>query len=214
MFSSLIIKLLPKGRAWAIPFFGRFKQLIDGVAVEFQRVKERADLIQLDAFPKTTTQLSDHEQMLGLAYSSSLTDDERIERILVRRAGTGGQSDTYFKDVFAMYGFDIGTTYNSQREDPSSVIKVATGKTMGSGATLGGVDARMGGSKVYLVDNALTTNKPSEDNSKWTHYFFIHSPASIERPLAVPNHRKNEFIDLILRYKPVQAVAIIFVEFV
>ncbi|HAV1412723.1 DUF2313 domain-containing protein [Vibrio parahaemolyticus] len=214
MFSSLIIKLLPKGRAWAVPFFGRLKQLIDGIAVEFGRVKERADLIQLDAFPATTTQLSEHEQMHGLTYSSALTEQERIDRVLSRRAGTGGQSDTYFKEVFAKYGFEIGTTYNEQRQDPSTFLTPAVGHTMGDGSTMGGINARMASNNVYLVDNTLTTKSPSTDPDKWTFYFFIHSPDSISKPLAVSNGRKGEFVDLILRYKPVQSVAILFVEFV
>ena len=213
MFSKIIIKLLPKGRAWAVPFFSRFKQLIDGVAVEFERVKERAILIQMDAFPATTTQLSEHEQMHGLNYNSSLTDEERIDRVLSRRAGTGGQSDAYFKDVFSKYGFEIGTTYNEEKQDPNTFLNPVIGVSMGDGTTMGD-SSTMGGNNQYLVDNELTTKSPSTDQDKWIFYFFIHSSDSIQKPLQVPNGRKSEFVELILRYKPVHSVAILYVEFV
>lgn len=212
MFEQIIIELLPKGRAFFVPFFSTFKKIIVACSGEFERVKERADLIQYDAYPQTTTLIGEHEQLMGLTYLSSLSDQERIDRVIARRSGVGGQSDTYFKEVFARSGFIIGTTYNESRVDPATVIPTFEGKTFGGGSSFGG--ARFGSTSTYLIVNDISDDVISDNPDEWTFYFFIHSPESINVPLQIPNSRKNEFVELVLRYKPTHTIAILYAEFV
>jgi uncharacterized protein YmfQ (DUF2313 family) len=214
MFEQLIIDLLPKGRAFLVPFFSTFKKVIVACSFEFERVKERADLIQYDAYPQTTTLIGEHEQLMGLSYHSSLSKKERVDRVIARRSAVGGQSDAYFKDVLSKFGFIIGTTYNENRLNPANVLPSFIGKTLGGGAAFGGLNARFGGASTSLIVNGISNDAISEDQNTWTFYFFIHSSESINTPLKIPNARKNEFVELILRYKPAHTIAILYAEFV
>lgn len=123
-YKALLGKLFPLGKAWE-----RVKQhaLLEGVAVEYNRVEERAsDLVNIEFDPlKTTELLPDWEQLLGLpdeCTPDGLSVDERRAQIVQKLSTRGGASAAYFEELSMKFGFNaIVTDYRQFKVGKSRV---------------------------------------------------------------------------------------------
>lgn len=117
-YKQLLGKLFPIGKAWE-----RVKEhvLLAGLAVEFNRVEERAsDLVNIEFSPYTTTELlPDWEQLLGLpdeCTPEGLSIDERRAQVVQKLATRGGASAAYFEQLATKFGFNAIVTDYRQFE--------------------------------------------------------------------------------------------------
>lgn len=133
-FLPTIKKLLPNGRAFRVFFGTMHEKILDASQLEAGRVKLFLDDIRDGGIPDSNlpdAALDDWELFLGLSKNSSLTNDERRERITGKYAGQGGQGPDYIQDSLQAGGYPVYVVENIPSIDES--VKAYT-------ARLGGMD--------------------------------------------------------------------------
>lgn len=116
-FLRLYQHLLPDGRAWRTTVNKRLRQLLEGLTVIPDGVKESADSVWRDLLPETTDKLDEWERQFGLP-GSVVEEAARRERLAATwRSLVGGQSPRYIEDTLRASGFDV---YVHEWWDPST----------------------------------------------------------------------------------------------
>lgn len=104
---NLFKHLLPQAKAWNITAEKRLRQFFQGLANGLiTPSKVYYDNIWDDIFPETTTQIPEWETSFGLA-ETSLTTQERRDRLDATWKALGGQSPRYIQDTLQNSGFDV-----------------------------------------------------------------------------------------------------------
>jgi len=129
-FTRLIKGLLPLGRAWETVREDAIN-LFPGLAVEFCRIKDRANDLLTEIDPGTSTELlEDWEQLLGLPDDCTPAITDIVERRTQARqklASVGGLTSDFYEGVAADLGFDaIVTDFQAFRVGTSRVSEALT----------------------------------------------------------------------------------------
>lgn len=104
---SLIKRLLPRGRAWALVVKKRLREFFEGLAAgAFDPVVSEFDDRFNDLDPQQTTQLSQWESQFGLP-DVGLSEQGRRDRLEAAWSAVGGQSPRYVQDTLRAAGFDV-----------------------------------------------------------------------------------------------------------
>lgn len=114
-YRDLILKLLPRGKAWARDQDSWTFKFSEAMGVELARVDAKIKDLLAEIDPrKSVAFLTDFEQEYGLPDECSVlagTIEGRREDILTRITSYGGQSEQYFIDTLAAAGVGITVTY-------------------------------------------------------------------------------------------------------
>ena len=107
-YTSLIMKLFPKGRAWVGL---NIETLMQAFAKEVKRVSDAIEGIMDNADPSTTVDyMSDWNRVCGLPeplFELADTDEGRRAEIIAKLRSTGGQSKAYFIALAATLGHTV-----------------------------------------------------------------------------------------------------------
>ena len=108
-FFPTIQKLLPKGRAFRLPFENDLYKFHQAQAKEPERICDFYVDVRDSGLPPNVPSdaLDDWETFLGLMANSNLTDTERNERALGKLTAVGGQGPDYIQDQLQAAGFPI-----------------------------------------------------------------------------------------------------------
>lgn len=110
-YSQMLNSLLPVGAAWPRVPGSVMSHLLDGLAIEFDRVDRRALQLLLESEVWSTAELlTDYERVFGLpdpcVINTALTVQERRAALEARMTVVGGQSKRFFIE----YAFRLGYT--------------------------------------------------------------------------------------------------------
>lgn len=111
-YTRLLKRLLPRGKAWLAEPGSDLEKLLEGTAVELERVDDRASIDLLnEADPSTTNELiTDWERVTGIpdgCIVQETTLPKRREQVLSKLSARGGQSPQFFIDLAEQLGFTI-----------------------------------------------------------------------------------------------------------
>jgi len=106
MFLRIFKHLLPNARAWRITVDKQLREFFQGLTGLGSDVKTYVDEVWLDIFPQTTRELDAWEQQWGLP-STTLTTQERRDRLEATWQATGGQDPRYIQDTLQGAGFNV-----------------------------------------------------------------------------------------------------------
>ena len=113
-YRTLLVNLLPRGKAW--PRDRRFEvyNMLAGLAEEFLRIDLRVDQLLLEADPRSTTEmLEEWEAVVGIpdgCAPPAPTLDRRRADITARLTQAGALNKQFFIDFAAYLGFSITIT--------------------------------------------------------------------------------------------------------
>lgn len=114
-YRDLLIKLLPRGRAWLAEPESFLYKLCWSFGEELARADARIATLLRETDPKTATEtLSDWEKEYGLPDSCSIIADTiegRRRDLRAKITAVGGQAAEYFEDIFTEAGTPITITY-------------------------------------------------------------------------------------------------------
>lgn len=105
-FLNIFKHLLPRARAWRITIDKQLRQFFDGLSGIGSDVKDFLDGVWTDIDPQETRELDAWETQFALP-DSSLTEQERRDRLEATWQATGGQSPRYIQDTLQDAGFDV-----------------------------------------------------------------------------------------------------------
>jgi len=226
---KLTKQLLPTGLVWRMPKDGFFEKLSKGLARSEARVYADAVSVLDSALPDndnfTAEDATDWERRLGLITNTNNTLETRKQVIKRKMAHPGTirarQNYLYIEGQLQLAGFDVyvhenrfpygdGSYYTLTPEQASGV---ADQEVQYGDLQYG--DFQYGGTISSLVANYIDEDFDNTfnvgNNLRFT--FFIGGPYLGEYA-DVPLDRKDEFRQLILRLKPVQCVAYLFINYV
>lgn len=110
-FVELIKGLFPKGRLWTFPPGSTLLALIEGVAVEFVRIADRADDVLMESDPRTTDELlEDWEECFGLPGDCgelATTLQDRRTQLVSKITDVRNQNKQLYVDIANRLGYDI-----------------------------------------------------------------------------------------------------------
>lgn len=215
---------LPGGSAWKIKEDGGADLWFDGIADNWQDVKD--DLAEAADFRNAarTPILDDLEREYGIEKNTALTEAERRERLLaVQTEGPNTGTAEYVQARLRAAGFtDIYVYQNDPAVDPANFI--GGGYLMVCGATeavCGATEAVCGSILDDLIINGNLFYTDSDiplpvDSGYWSLIFFIGGVATRD-PITdaitaitrytVPFERRDEFRRLVVKYKPLHSWA-------
>ncbi|MCP4444598.1 MAG: hypothetical protein GY811_04535 [Myxococcales bacterium] len=106
MFLRIFKHVLPRAKAWRITIDKKLRQFFQGLTGTGEDARAHIDGVWLDNFPQTTRALSEWEQQWGLP-TTTLTDQERRDRLDGAWKALGGQSPVYLQETLRVAGFDV-----------------------------------------------------------------------------------------------------------
>lgn len=226
---QMLLSLLPPGSLWIPSEDEDFDLFLNGVAENLELM--RVDLLDI-AFtrnPQKTSIIGDLEKEFGLAFDSSLTDQERRDRVLsAKTANKGDGTDTFMQTKLQESGFDLFVYQNEPAVYPSLILESGFNALCGFQTSVcGHEDAVCGKTSGELVVNGISLFEDKfvipVSSDYWHLVFFIGGPAvrdgvtneilSIETA-SIPISRQAELIGLIIKYKPLHSWCGLLVGFI
>ncbi len=107
MFLRMFKHLLPNAKAWRITIDKKLRQFFEGLSGIGEDVKTFVDNVWSDIFPQTTRELSAWEDQFALQNNTSLTEQQRRDRLDAAWKALGGQDPRYIQDTLQANGFDV-----------------------------------------------------------------------------------------------------------
>jgi len=228
--SDLIEKLskllFPTGRAFRIPPGGQFEKLISGLAKSESRAYDDAVSILNSLLPDndffTSDDATDWERRLGLITNPSVSLADR-KAALIRKINHPGtikarQNYLYVQQQLQDAGFNVYVYENIFLPGPITKTPLQVSLVSGNVFQLG--DRQLGqlqSGETYFqkVVNYIDEQLDSifDEGSNLRNTFFI-GGIPIGTYANVDVNRKNEFRQLILKLKPAQTVAYLFINFI
>lgn len=216
---GVIDALLPPGSLW-VP------QEDEGLDLLFNGIGDNAEAVRLFLAtladirnPLLTPILPDLEAEFGILPDDAIDEATRRQRLLaVMTARSSNGSLDFMQGKLNDAGFPVTVYANSPAADPSLFTGYAPGNIMGNeDALFGKTGAIFGGRRGMLLVNGKIFYDQSEvdylsptDPRYWPLVFFIGGDATRDEDgvltlidtVSLPNNRRNEFISLIIKYKP------------
>lgn len=231
-------KLYPTGRAWNLPDDSVFDKVHTGLAESeadaFDDAVSTLDAILPDNDDFTEADAERWEERLGMVVQSntvSLADRKLAIKRKMNHPGTipARQNWQYLQEQLQAAGFDVYVYENIfddglggfETLNPTDIIGPNNvGIAIHSDDCEHGDHVEHGDSEVGSVYEDCVANYIDADLDAWfdvgdnlRNTFYI-SSGYIDQFASIPIERKNEFRQLILRIKPVQTVAFLFINYV
>lgn len=220
--------LLPRAVAWSTTKTTKtLRKLFEGLSGAPEHARAFVDLVHADLFPLTTRALGEWEAQFGL--TSDGTDTERRLRLAAVWRAQGGQSPRYLQDVVQAAGFPLyihewwwppnerpRTARNPLDYTEQPLIgSIQCGEPM---ALCGEPEAQCNRWLVndvrYIQNSNLTPEAPAAipaDPAAWP-YFIYWGAETFPEDALVPEARRNELAQLLLKITPAHAWNVLLVE--
>lgn len=194
------------------------RRLFGGMADSQNDQREFADGVYLDVFPATTRDLPSWEEQFALG-PVGLSEDDRRERVAAAWAALGGQSPRYLQDTVQAAGFDVYLYEWWESENPyvprtpsvylsddgAKAFIIACDEDLAECGEAGAQAGETAGPRGSILVNpgiGITYLVPT-DPLEWP-YILYWAGAVFPEFATVPQSRREEFEDLILRLSPGQ----------
>ena len=106
MFLRIYKHLLPNARAWRLTTEKQLRQFFEGLTDLPSDIRDFFDFVWLDIFPDTTRELDKWETQFALP-ATTMSEQERRDRLDGVWKALGGQSPRYLQDTLQEAGFDV-----------------------------------------------------------------------------------------------------------
>jgi hypothetical protein len=217
---AIIDALLPDGSIWTVEQDAGLDQLLDGMADNHERARAFVGALADLRNPLKTPILDDLEREFGILPDKSVEESVRRSRLLVAKtAGNGDGSLDFLQSRLRTAGFQISVYNNNPAVDPGGLVRHGSSTIMGNSTALFGNIGFGAQTGNLIVNGPITYNQepvgyPSPlDRGYWPLVSFI--AAGVERddtgaitylsPAMVPIARQQEFIRLVVKFKPLHS---------
>lgn len=127
-YGQQLAQLLPPGTAWTHEPDSHLQRLLQALGTSLARVHRRSDDLLRETDPRQTYELLERwEEVLGLpdacSVEGSQTVGERVQAVVAKLVGSGGQSRPYFIALAAALGYPDATIteYQARRHGRASM---------------------------------------------------------------------------------------------
>lgn len=221
--------LLPPGSLWSPEGGGGFDNLLDGIATNHEVVRAFLASLAYLRDPMLTPMLSDLELEYGIYPDNTVADATRRARLLVAKtAGNGDGSLGFLQNSLIQAGFSVSVYDNNPAVDPGALILHNSSTIMGNATALFGETSFGSQTGSLLVNGPLTYEQTPihyavpTDPGYWPLIFFLGGEVTRDGTGAITNlgiasvplSRQYEFVQLIIRYKPLHSWAALQVQYV
>lgn len=222
IFADLARQLYPTGRAWYMKKGGIFHSLHTAINRSFVRLVQDAQLTLDSCFPDNDNFNENDcalwEYRLGLITNNSLSLAVRKQAILRKMAYPGNvrarQHRLYIESQLQLAGFNVWVHKNlPPYQTPDDIVSLGLAATQHGGSTQHGIGTQHGSVGFQVIANSSSPNESYSVGSNLWATFFI-GGENLGDMANVPASRLQEFKELVLKLKPAEKVAFIFVNFV
>lgn len=230
LINSLSSNLYPTGRVWSLSENSDFKKYHDAINLSFSRFLDFALNVINNTLPDNEFfDLEDAglwEYRLGLITNENLPLSLRRNNLLNKLSYPNKikarQGFRYIQNQLNLYGFDVKIYENIFfNEDgskyyklPSEVLGEIQVQTQHGLPTQHGTSTQHGAGSFEIIANSAydeVFNIGGEDNL-WSTFFIAGN--SINEIATIPNSRKTEFRELVLKLKPAHLVGFLYINFI
>lgn len=218
---KLTRQLYPKGRVFKIPFESDFEKMHEGLAASETRFYDDTSSLLDSILPDndnfTVQDATDWERRLGLITNTAVSLDNRKTAILrkMNHPGTipARQHFLYIEGQLQLAGFNVFVHENTLGETPGDVSG-----TPGNIVTHGQVNHGSTNHGTSFFDKVANSIDSDADlgfatGANLLATFFI--GGAIKGDFAnLPKNREIEFRQLILKLKPAQTIAFLFIQYI
>lgn len=229
-FFKTLVSLLPCGKAFSVVQDTNLRKLISGLSALPDDIRADLEKIYMDLYPETTRALREWENQFGVFFASEQYGISRTGILkALWQANAGGQTAQYLQSLLRQVNSDLSVVENNPVKNPrdaNSVFacmcgqrsSVAGNKNLSCGYKAGDsafVPAVMRNDSEGVYDIPV-------DTTYWENYFFI-CKAVVRNSLGeiiycqklIMDSRWKPYVEyLVLKIKPVQTGAIIFIKWV
>jgi hypothetical protein len=226
--TKALTKLYPSGKAFKL-FANQWKNLNVALLEEPVRIKDFFVKVRDSGIPGRlpSEALEDWEELFQLQENSSLTDEERNQRIKARFDAVGGQGTDYLEDVLndqfqfllTYLVFDVRCGDGVSTCGNPSVVTCGSFVDESDRAEIvihDCCDIDPADTNGILIIQGLDDNRDRlpEDSDYWGLIWYITGPDGLFSPMQLPANRETEFIEAVLKIKPVHTWVIAQITFV
>lgn len=222
LFSDLITKLYPTGRAFYMQKNGVFDLFHQAINRSFIRLIQDARLTIEGTIPTSEDFSGDDallwEYRLGLNTNLSLSLDDRKQSILRKMAYPNNikarQHQSFIENQLQLAGFDVYIYENTYPyKTPNDILTLDLGGVQHGNGFQHGNSSQHGSSNFDIIANYPIVNEDYSVGGNLWATFFIGGP-TLGSVANVPANRQTEFKELVLKLKPAHLVAFTFINFV
>ena len=148
--------LLPQGYAWGPSATGDLTKLFDGVAANWETVREEMSQLAFIRNAGLTPILSDLEREYGILPDTSLPESTRRQRLkAIQTASDNDGSASFLQDILTNAGFDVQVHINNPPVNPASFLTEVYNTRCGQTDAVCGNESAVcgGGSNGELIIN-------------------------------------------------------------
>lgn len=222
-FLLLVNQLYPTGRAWYLPEDGAFQNLHKAINTSFIRLINNAHSLVDSTFPDNSN-FNEYdadlwEYRLGLSNNSALTIEQRRVILLDKLRFPGNvyarQSLLYIESRLQAVGFNVKLYENtSPYRTPAEILSTSAASITHGLPTVHGDSTLHGGSNFEVIANSSEYENYSVGGygNLWATFFI--AGQTLNSFAVIPEARKKEFKELVLKLKPAEKIAFLMVNFI
>ena len=228
-FFDAIKLLFPRSRAFNFTINSDKRKLIKAIAVLPEDIRHEMEQVYFDMFPETSRCIDDWEKVFAVVFSSKELEKQRSVIAALWRINKGGQSAIFLESMLRNIDADILVVENTPVSNPRqrSVTNVAVcgNKTLCCKNVKAVCGYRIGDenfSPSILRNDVSELYSIKNDPRFWAYCYFVckrvvrnskNEILYIEK-LQIKKEFRNYIEYLILKIKPVHAVAVMFIEWI
>lgn len=229
VFFNAIKLLFPNSRAFNFVKDSNKKKLIKAIAVLPEDIRREMEAVYFDLFPETSRSVEDWEKVFAVVFSSKELEKKRNILAALWRVNKGGQSCLFLQEILQNIDKNIMVEENvpvsNPRQRSVTHLAVCKNKIMCCGNNRAVCAYRIGDEafKPSILRNDLSEiYSIKNDPAYWVFCFFVckkivrNSEGKIlyVEKLKIKSVFRNYIEYLILKIKPVQSVAVMFIEWI
>lgn len=226
----LMLKLLfPKSRILNFINDTLLRKFAKGLSSLPEDVRHESDLVYMNLYPSTTMDIDAWEKQFGVVSEGQSDADRRKILVALWRSTTGGQSASYLQNILSAIDPNIKVVENvpvtNPRDSFMRIFAVCSNEAMCCGNEKGCCSYRRGDDlfvpRILRNDTEELYSIPN-DPLWWEPCFFVcreveynnNNNIMLVRKLEIDAKWQNYLEYLILKFKPVQTKAVMFVEYI
>jgi hypothetical protein len=226
-FFEAIKNLFSQSRAFQLYIDNKKRKLIKGLSFLPENIRHEAELVYFDIFPDTTRFPEKWENVFGILFTEAELEKRRDILDSLWKINKGGQSWPFLQDILQKIDGEIHVFENvplrNPRDSNIAYLAVCDNAVMVCDNRLAICDYRIGDETfiptVLMNDTEAAYSVPNNPDF-WETCFFVCKSVTrnsrneilyIER-LKIPETWRNYIEYLILKIKPVQSTAVLFVQ--
>jgi hypothetical protein len=222
-----IKNLFSRSRAFRLYVDNNKRKLVEGISFLPENIRHGAELVYFDIFPDTTRFPERWEDIFGVLFTEAELSKRRDILDSLWKINKGGQSWPFLEEILQKIDTDIHVFENiplrNPRDSNVAYYCVCDYQYMVCDSKYANCDCRTGDDTfvpTVLINDISGVYSIPNDSTFWEMCFFVCKSVTrnrrneimfIER-LRIPSVWKNYIEYLILKMKPVQSTAVLFVE--